>query len=1761
MSRFLPRSSPRRSAFRAVKIETLEPRHLLAVDWRNPVDAIDINSDREITAFDALEVINELNRHGARALSSPKPANLPFWDATGDNRITAFDALAVINHLNRANAGVYSLAEQADRLAIEQAITITAGELAEGARRYQLKVEPQFDTSDSQAASEDILNVYLFDPATGQTIVDAGSPNSSLFSLAGSQPLVKNGLVQWDGSLLSIDLSDFSETLELRLQLLNVDADHGSRVLITPWSNSVDPLGTPDSPGELRPKPAQLGPAIELAAYFQIPGLTVEMENSSYQMSTGRFTAEVRLVNNAAATVSNGVLHLPGFGAGVTAVNASGVAEGVPYWNFAAAVGPGAMTDWKQVILDLPANQALLWRPEVLGYSGCDQLAEFGVFCGTITETEEQHIFNMPLEYGDELLILPMKVPGTTTTSSPQTRMIRPDFGPDPGHMFPTSLRATFDTFETSRTGNYQFELTGKATGEFSVAFHKKAHLEELVIGSERSGFFDPRLGPQVYAFNGTAGQTIFIENRLPASETRFGNWKLFTADDNQEYAWFDNTGGDQEFRITQTGTFYLIFSPPDYTSTPTAFDFLLRTPIETHHTTMSGTTNHVTFESAGHRHVYSFEATAGQQVIFDSLREYRPADLTQIAIVNPWGVRVTFTEAKSELLDVTGKWQLIVRGNQAGSTFSFKLHNLAELPLIASGVEISGTVGQYEADYYRLPAATGDLLQLQRTGGDPVHISVTGPSTQYVAQFNSATPFELLATGDFVVKVQVLAGETADRNYSLIPTRIPADSGANFGLDADYAGEINSGIAILATFTATAGTQILIDEQFPAGSTHSKQLQVIGAVNTLVAGNPDVITILKSGTFTIRAWNQSSAAEPYAFRIINLATVPLLTDGGTIDEVLTHGRMAVRRVAAQSDDLLLLDARGSSNFAGAKVKLISAATETHPFETRTGYRLIDVPISETQYLVFEQTGTSEATVSVQARFKNAAPELLFDTPITGTLGPTNSSQLFKFRVQAGQTLYLDSLALSTPGAIKVYSETLTTTRAANWHFDEAGEHHLYLSSDAATPVTFTIRANFAPTATLPLVFDALTTGTLLAGERHVYSFTGKKNQLLFIDGLDENSPAAQMTFWRNDLSFPDSERTTASNYAYWLESDGEYRIVVGELVGTYEFRVMDVDNLPLLPLNTQFQGSIAADEQARLWRFPADHDQIIEVDSNANLAMPFAGTMTMIDPQGSPVATTNLQTDNDLSRQFVRAGNNILVMNAAAVPFNYDVRVRTSEKTVLATNLGAIVSGVLQERSDVVEYSFSAVAGQHIQIATLTSALTILIDPDGNQLVNREGHSYLLKTSGEYRFRLSVGLQYNAPYRFQIVDVATLPLLPLNTQISGSTTTSDWLLYRLPAVAGQRYEFDYQSQSGATNYNTWALAGPEGSTLFSTSFYGGDQNLTIPESGNHLLYLRFPSGSVNYAFQVNELIQPAVVVAGLDQTYSDSVMLEERKNIEFTGYAGQRVLLDVLGRNELQTVTRIYAPDGSFLDFFATEDELYTLPLSGAYRLEFYANGSATPVNYSVRLTDASNLPSLQHNTWFAINFDQTYQGEIWAFDATAGDLLGFDVGVLDMNASFRVVEPDGKSFSLSELVQMNKTGRHYLVMNGRHQPSPVFSEGKIWNPNLLQATTEGPFEVHFAGQEWHYYSFELVAGQRVFFTLLTTSPTYTYWHFTGPRFQSLEVSLDDTARPDVFTATRNGRYTLLVYRNVTSPATFTYQIHTAAIRQTYGLARDHAQ
>ena len=336
-----------RNRLRRLFVEPLEKRQMLNVDWRNPVDSLDVDKDGFTSPLDVLTVINFINANSNTSLPPTYEPSQPYLDVDGDQAASPLDVLTLINFINSHGTGLRTLRESSTGLSQESDLFITLGQ-SSGSRQYKLKLESSFDTSDTSSLNEDLLAIYLVDPSHPETtILDRGRPGTALFTWNGLKAEFATGRVQWDGSVLTIDLSDLGQqyTGNLKVQLLNQDRDSQSFVSIVPISNRVDsslvsiPLPTSRSIG------FDPGGSLDTAALTPNNSLQAEVENVRYSESTGFYEAEVRVINNAIAIGRNVAMVLPSLPSGVTLANASGTTStGIPYINFKSSISRGGLS-------------------------------------------------------------------------------------------------------------------------------------------------------------------------------------------------------------------------------------------------------------------------------------------------------------------------------------------------------------------------------------------------------------------------------------------------------------------------------------------------------------------------------------------------------------------------------------------------------------------------------------------------------------------------------------------------------------------------------------------------------------------------------------------------------------------------------------------------------------------------------------------------------------------------------------------------------------------------------------------------------------------------------------------------------------------------------------------------------------------------------------------------------------------------------------------------------------------------------------------------------------------------------------------------------------------------------------------------------------------------------------------------------------------------------------------------------------------------
>ncbi len=357
---------------RQLRIESLEHRQLLNVDWRNPVDHLDVSGDSLITPIDALRVINELNRSGSHDLPAT-PGEFGFLlNTNGDSIVSPIDALLVINYLNVEGSGRRTLKEDSGFSSREE-IQVTLGANA-GTRLYRVQIDANFEAASSNSLLADTFSVYLVHPLDRtNTLVDRGTQGTSIFSLDKTGADYASGVVRWDGSILEMDFSSVKDfdTGILVFQLLNGGGSNLSEVAITPLSNEVQADLAPSELLRARDVIYPSGNATDLSAMTLDTGIQVEMSNLRYDDSSRLLKANISLHNQSNPAGRDIAVVFDALPSDVTLLNASGLdPQGRPYINLRNAIRNGGLgNDQRSELVELrlqnPRNQLFSLTPRV----------------------------------------------------------------------------------------------------------------------------------------------------------------------------------------------------------------------------------------------------------------------------------------------------------------------------------------------------------------------------------------------------------------------------------------------------------------------------------------------------------------------------------------------------------------------------------------------------------------------------------------------------------------------------------------------------------------------------------------------------------------------------------------------------------------------------------------------------------------------------------------------------------------------------------------------------------------------------------------------------------------------------------------------------------------------------------------------------------------------------------------------------------------------------------------------------------------------------------------------------------------------------------------------------------------------------------------------------------------------------------------------------------------------------------------------------
>ena len=660
----------------------------------------------------------------------------------------------------------------------------------------------------------------------------------------------------------------------------------------------------------------------------------------------------------------------------------------------------------------------------------------------------------------------------------------------------------------------------------------------------------------------------------------------------------------------------------------------------------------------------YTFEATLGQHLFFDAIRDY-PGDV-RVSLIAPSGNRLfSSTPAQNDLGPITvteaGEYRLQFEGvnqNETGD-FEFRLYSptVTSRPLnldtpINGRIDVPG-----EIDRYTFTGSVGQRLffnSLANPAGD-IRLSLVGPTGERLMNFtsdgNDVGTFILDEPGEYQLLVQGNGDNTGDYSFRYVtPTiiTVPLQFDTDVNSSISEPGEIDR-----YTFTGSVGQRLFFNSLAnPAGDIRLSLVGPTGErlMNFTSDGN-DVGTFIldEPGEYQLLVQGNGDNTGDYSFRYVTptIITVSLqfdtdvnssISEPGEIDRYTFTGsvgqRLFFNSLANPAGDIRL------SLVGPTGKRLMNFSPDGNDF----GTIILDQP-GEYQLLV-QGNGDNTGDYS----FRYVTPTIItvplqFDTDVNSSISEPGEIDLYTFTGTVGQRLFFNSLA-NPPGDIRLSLIGPTGERLMNFSpdgndfgtiiLDQPGEYQLLVQGNGDNSGDYSFRYVTPTITTAPLLFDTDVNASISEpGEVDIYTFVGSVGQRIIYDSLAtfpadlrvsliEPTGARMLNLSASDN---DSEMLT-------LDEPGLFQLQVqgsGESIGPYQFRLLDAATTSVT-LATPITGSLVANGD-QLFNVTGLGGQRLLFDTSTTGAEP--ATWTFHAPGGLQLFGTSLQSDNTVTLPF----------------------------------------------------------------------------------------------------------------------------------------------------------------------------------------------------------------------------------------------------------------------------------------------------------------------------------------------------------------------------------------------------------------------------------------------------------------------------------------------------------------------------------------------
>ncbi|MHC5538377.1 beta strand repeat-containing protein, partial [Singulisphaera rosea] len=979
------------------------------------------------------------------------------------------------------------------------------------------------------------------------------------------------------------------------------------------------------------------------------------------------------------------------------------------------------------------------------------------------------------------------------------------------------------------------------------------------------------------------------------------------------------------------------------------------------------------------------FPETAGSTIYLDSI-DFSTTDPSGLAgtwtLIDPVG-KVVFndsviSDSSRIILGVSGTYTLVVQGNDDStgtSRYAFNVRPVEDTTTeLTLGTAVDGNIaspGQANNDTFTLAAPTW-LWFDSRTDDSNLVWTLKGPqgtavSSQAFSSGDSKTAF--LSAGIYTLTVLGVGDHTNGYAFRLLD--MAASTPITPGMSASGTlGPANS--TNLYQFSETAGSKVFVNfTNFSATdpSRYHGVWELFGPTGNWVneygfTEDAAPLTLPATGTYTLAVEGdlQESGTASYTFNVRPVTdTTTALTLGTAVNgNIGSPGQGNDYTFTLETPTRLWLDSRTNDGRMAWDLKgpegFLAYSTPLSKDDQDLGllpagdYTFtihgVGDHIGGFSFNILDLAGATTITAGTAAVPTGAT--------VSGTLGASSPTKLYKFTASAGDTLAFHSISdegdAATWQLINPSNEVLFQAGMGSDVGDVAiGSTEMYTLvlfaklGDAVGPsygfqVNLQSHADPTPVTGTALTLGSPVTGTVAAGGVDSYTFTLASPSRLWFDAQTNESVSLTLVGPKGIALISSDTHFENNDQNLGLMPAGTYLLQASGSAGAaYSFNLLDFAAATPVTPGTAVAVSLNLGDSTELYRFSGSVGATFYFDNISTdvYDSPY-GQWSLLDPFGNQYFDEDLYQDPGRITLTSSGTFTLVVQGESYGPgtASFDFNIRPADDTTTALTLGTPVTGSVANPGQDNHFTFTLAAPAPLLFDTrIDSGSNLTWDLTGaaGGMVNNGyfwGYVFSLGLlpPDTYTLTVSADGDYTGSYLFNLLNFEDATTITPGTTTSGSLSpASPTMLYQFTGTAGSTIFLQNTALSttdpGGIGSSVWTLIDPFGNQLSNDTLSDDPGRITLDASGTYTLVLLADSkaaGTESYTFNlipvVDNLTQlwgttgdDAITVRYLDATTRD-VYLNGDLQGTLTGTAP--LTIDGRGGNDTVTIIGTSASD-----------------------------------------------------------------------------------------------------------------------------------------------------------------------------------------------------------------------------------------------------------